>query len=109
MVDIDIVRPQKGVIIIHAYIKGHRVGEARFEDFIGEGEYRVRMIAVPDKLQRKGIGTLLMETGMQQPKVLGMTLSTHKSVLPFYLKLGFRITREKILDGYDLLWEKTYM
>lgn len=108
MVAIDIIRPQKGVIIVHAYIKGYHVGEARFEDFIGEGEYRIRMIAVADKHQRKGIGTLLIQTGMQQTKVMRMTLSTHKSVLPFYLSLGFRITKEKSLDGFDLLWEKTY-
>ena len=109
MATITIERPNKNLIILRAFLRGKEVGDARFETLKSKGEYYVRGIFVNDYYQRRGIGTLLMTTGMKQEQVRTVLVSTHKSVLPFYLKLGFKIVKEKILRGYDLLWDKAYI
>lgn len=105
--NITVERPKKNVIITRAFVKGKEVGDARFEGLRGNGAYRLRIIYVQLQHRKRGIGALLIKAGMQQEDVHKIILSCHENELIFYLRLGFRIIREKMLKGYDLEWQKT--
>lgn len=94
----------KEYFVIRAFVKGQKVGSVRFEEW-GNGTYAVRMIHVHEKHKRKGIGTLLMKTGMNQEKVKRVVLNCEKALLPFYSKLGFVIHKDRGA-GCELVWDK---
>lgn len=96
-------------IFISAYNEeGHEIGSVRFR-FVKEGHYLVDMLLVTDKYRGRGIGTKLMETGLNRCKIV--TLKCFPELLSFYQRLDFKIEKEITFPhhnekGYKMVWKK---
>lgn len=67
----------------------------------GEGDIRMRQVAVVPEMQRRGIGTALVEAAEALARETGfrrMFLHARESAVPFYARLGYRVLGDPFFE-----------
>jgi len=86
-------------------MKGDKLVHQVHEEIISGPHWYLFIIAVDPDRQGRGIGTMLMQPGLEKADTQGLPcyVETHdERNVPFYLKHGFDLVRIELVPGSDL-------
>lgn len=92
-----------GQIFLIIYFKGEAVGYASYTRLSEKGDFKLNKIYLDHLIQGRGLGRFLLFDVIGRVKLasgssLQLNVNRHNKALGFYLKLGFKVLKEEMLD-----------
>lgn len=108
-----------GQIFLIVSSEGNPIGFASYTRLNPEGDFKLNKIYLENRLQGKGLGKWLLNDIISRVKSEGarallLNVNRHNNAREFYMKMGFSILKEELIDigsGYymdDYIMELTF-